>query len=896
MIRRSMSCLVAIGLLFHSYISAKACGPSYLQPIFVFEESPDLPLQEFAAGKIGIVRPTFGRKTLLIAYRYLNGGSFAPDEQNALVEALEGQAPENEGEPALKAWISARKEYLHEEEPPELYTERRHHGYDFFPNCAKNAFEVATTTLKDRLASYGASDPYVREWMRGQDQVFQNCSGATEIPRELGPEAPLWLRQDRDYQIAASLLYSLQFDQARARFEKIAADSESNWSATGEYLVGRTLVRQASLTQDEKRKRELYADAERHLQKLIDKGHPFGDASRKLLALIKYRMYPEERVQELADHLTIGGISQDLRQEVIDYVWLLDKFEAQILKEEHQRKEALKEKKPGETLASVFERNGADEAVVRGELISIWFSPKLADETYDYRNNVSFQVKYDTPASEIIKLLEEKLSRNLTPEENSDIKERIKWSLESRKWLISQNRKLDAAARDYEGCYNCYDLKLQLADVSPFLLTKDLTDWILTFQNESPEAYTRALSRWRETESQAWLLAALTKADATSPEVIRLMRAAERIGFGSPAFPTIVFQLVRLKMALGKTVEAQQLLDSIVTTQFDELPVSAQNQFRAQGMQLAKTLSQFLKSAARRPVAFYDEGLYRTISEMLVSRKAEWSKEEFDESKDEYERRLERQYQSLVSQDLRLFDDRTADILDRHFSLQMLNQAAHDPNLSSYLRRRLMLVVWVRAILLKNDELATESTPDVIKVAPEMSSLLTQYLQTQGPAAREHLALYILLKFPGLSPFIAGTLPEPSTAEDSDYDFETAWWCKPSETEYRSGNEVGKIVPAPRFLEPSQLETAQREYATLSAIGDAKSYLGKRVLQWAKSDPSDPRIPEALFIAGKANQSYKYGCNGWENDKETEQEAIKILSEQYPQSPWTAKLEKREDR
>ena len=69
----------------------------------------------------------------------------------------------------------------------------------------------------------------------------------------------------------------------------------------------------------------------------------------------------------------------------------------------------------------------------------------------------------------------------------------------------------------------------------------------------------------------------------------------------------------------------------------------------------------------------------------------------------------------------------------------------------------------------------------------------------------------------------------------------------------------------------------------------------KRVLQWAKSDPNDPRIPEALFIAGKANQSYKYGCNGWENDKETEQEAIKILSEQYPQSPWTAKLEKPED-
>src|SRR5437867_12227959 len=98
MIRRSVSCLLANGLLFHSYISAKACGPSYLQPIFVFEGSPDLPLQEFAAGKIGIVRPPFGRKTLLIAYHHLNGGSVAADGQTALVHALGGEAPGHEGE------------------------------------------------------------------------------------------------------------------------------------------------------------------------------------------------------------------------------------------------------------------------------------------------------------------------------------------------------------------------------------------------------------------------------------------------------------------------------------------------------------------------------------------------------------------------------------------------------------------------------------------------------------------------------------------------------------------------------------------------------------------------------------------------------------------------------
>src|SRR6185295_20118327 len=97
-----------------------------IDPIFVFHESPDLPFREFTRGKIGIVQPTFGRKTLVIAYRYLNGGMFSDEEQSALVEALTGKVPEADGESALKAWIAARKALLPENEAlPEIYLERK---------------------------------------------------------------------------------------------------------------------------------------------------------------------------------------------------------------------------------------------------------------------------------------------------------------------------------------------------------------------------------------------------------------------------------------------------------------------------------------------------------------------------------------------------------------------------------------------------------------------------------------------------------------------------------------------------------------------------------------------------------------------------------------------------
>ena len=59
----------------------KACGPETIDPIFVFTNSPDIPFEEFAKGKIGILQASFGRKSLVIAHRYLNGGTFTEDEQ-----------------------------------------------------------------------------------------------------------------------------------------------------------------------------------------------------------------------------------------------------------------------------------------------------------------------------------------------------------------------------------------------------------------------------------------------------------------------------------------------------------------------------------------------------------------------------------------------------------------------------------------------------------------------------------------------------------------------------------------------------------------------------------------------------------------------------------------------
>src|SRR5690349_5120175 len=64
--------------------SALACGPSMLEAIFVHTVHPVFPLERFAAGRLGVVQPSYARSYLYVAYRYLEGAPFTPDEQKGL--------------------------------------------------------------------------------------------------------------------------------------------------------------------------------------------------------------------------------------------------------------------------------------------------------------------------------------------------------------------------------------------------------------------------------------------------------------------------------------------------------------------------------------------------------------------------------------------------------------------------------------------------------------------------------------------------------------------------------------------------------------------------------------------------------------------------------------------
>jgi hypothetical protein len=391
----------------------------------------------------------------------------------------------------------------------------------------------------------------------------------------------------------------------------------------------------------------------------------------------------------------------------------------------------------------------------------------------------------------------------------------------------------------------------------------------------------------------------LIKADKSSPGRDKLMREAEAVRHDAPEFPTVVHELARLKISLGQNAAAGKLIDDVLTNSADALPVSARNQFLEQRAHLADGLSNFLKYSQRTPVAFYnnESGRFGSLADQLRFAKGEWNPEYAGQSKAEWDGDVEKEYKDLLPWDKRsIFAAETIDVFNWHFPLEALGAAGRDPSVPDYLQRQLLLTAWTRAVVLNRYDEALQLTPDVIKVAPEMTTLLNEFLRAK-PSERAHAALFVVLKFANLSPYVATGLPSSDKSEDLDYYFETAWWCELPTTDYNdAGEEVQKKVRPPDFLSAQQLAGAATERKQLDDLGAGKSYLGTQVLEWAKAFPKDPRVPEALFIAFKANENYKYGCGGWEHNEEIQSAAETLLRQRYPANGWTAKLPDPKDR
>ena len=286
------------------------CGPFLPQALFFLNTTPESP-QTFAAGHLGVLQPTYEHRYQVVAYRYLAGIGLNGEEQKETLPAPPQQDFVNPVSTiSPNPWLAARNQVpgvtpLKEIDP---YRQVQKQGYfDNYLNCNDDAFVTAATTLQ-RLRN----TPGVKDWIAAQDVVFADCSKSSAIPQ---PATDPQLRADRAYQIAAAKFYSEKYDEARADFQTIAADSASPWRSIAPYLAARCLIRAGK-----------FADAQTDLQHIVDDpaAQRWHAPATGLLGYVRYRINPPQRMHDLAVALVRPNSQATLEQDLTDYRMLWD--------------------------------------------------------------------------------------------------------------------------------------------------------------------------------------------------------------------------------------------------------------------------------------------------------------------------------------------------------------------------------------------------------------------------------------------------------------------------------------------------------------------------------------------------------------------------------------------
>ncbi len=304
---------------------AESCGPFLSIAQFSYVATP--PRDVFARGQLGILRPHYYRRYLVVAFRYLTGAPLSQEE----VAAFDLRRPAVLATTApltpVQQWIEARKrvpgviaiqaiDQYRPVQDPAAFVES-------YQNCLDDAFVHAAQTLRERAALWGMASPQLAEWVRGQDAVFENCHGGEEMPLALAPGADSLLEADRQYQIAAAEFYAEQYEDAEKDFGAIGRQVDSPWQDLAEFMVARTLIREATVGEDEGK----LPEAQRALDSIIANPQKakWRNAARGLRDLVTARLDPDGQILALSERLMRPESGPEFAHALSDFTLLWDK-------------------------------------------------------------------------------------------------------------------------------------------------------------------------------------------------------------------------------------------------------------------------------------------------------------------------------------------------------------------------------------------------------------------------------------------------------------------------------------------------------------------------------------------------------------------------------------------
>lgn len=414
----------------------------------------------------------------------------------------------------------------------------------------------------------------------------------------------------------------------------------------------------------------------------------------------------------------------------------------------------------------------------------------------------------------------------------------------------------------------------------------DLTDWVLTMQTAGEDAANHALERWQHQHSIPWLVAALATISSKHPQAAAMLSTSANTSPDSSAFATIEFHRARLMMNTNQADAARAELDRVLNGEQPNFPPSSRNLLLAQRFKLSRNFDDFLKLAPR------DAAGIVTFSGNLELPD--------DKAFDNAFSMDETAYKSAPQ--LPLFDADSVRLFNRQLPLNLLKQAARPNVLPKNLRTEIAQVGWVRAVLLDDDPSALWFASIVAGENPGLKSEFENIAAENTRDARHFASVFTILRNPGLRPNVTNGVLR-SDAIDAINQYRDNWWCPAVDPSDLSGQEGGNAwIPAipiplrqvdsqkdfgpPAFLGDAEKKSATAQWQRIASTGAAPDYLTDAALDWVKSNPTDERVPEALYLAVR---STRFGCTTPATAKLSKQ-AYDVLHSKYPKSPWAVKM------
>jgi hypothetical protein len=401
-------------------------------------------------------------------------------------------------------------------------------------------------------------------------------------------------------------------------------------------------------------------------------------------------------------------------------------------------------------------------------------------------------------------------------------------------------------------------------------------DWMRTLQRcgfahasvDPPQAVCKAerahaLERWTRTggpEKRAWLLAALTLAEALTPA---LEKAAAEVAPEAPEYLSVQYQLARLYRLGGQPQRTRDI---------------AQAALGSQRLAAARSNSAFVLFAQER----FATATSRDDAVPWLQRELRWA---IDEDTGEAVPYPDRRHA------IRLAADGLAWV-NQKLAVSELLALARDPRLQPDIRAGIAIAAWMRADLLGQQAAAADAAR-IVAADARLAHTAAAYLQAGNAAARRHVLLLASLR-KGLTPDVEShglrdAQANRSWATDSDQPV-AGMWCaiggtpdtRPAPDPW-SPRAVEQVPPTPDLS--ADKSARDRELAALGRLKTATGVVGDHVLARARTHPDDPELPWLLHVVV---QSTRGGC--LDKDSRTlSRTAWQLLHRRFPGSEWARK-------